>query len=947
MILTEAQRLVLKTNSPESKLYLSIYKPTTLLACRVNMATPEHGAVAITFDGVTAGAYTNVFKWATVLVGTSAGKDDIGTIWARSCTSTVLTVGMNSIHWANDYYITVLNFVDVWNRPFSLSLEDDEIVYAIDGDTAFTSEDIELGTFIKMGGNYAGFVGDQVNWNASGSVNVADNTVDYVWEFEGGDVSTHSGSVVGNVTYNTAGHYKTKLTATSSNGHVNISYRYVSIYDRLGANAPYEFVGSENFSGSREEGGWVVDSWIGEDEVPSIIRNTPAIVFARHNFGGTESDLFKIMFSGYVIEKGIRYNHLSKMVECLLGSGSEVMKLRPMTAVSVDSANTAVAWTQVTEMTVKKFLYYYLNYYSTALACFDVVVDTGFDTYTKYYETSNSRLFENIIDIVNKAREGNAVFSRSGIMYVEREPKVVEDFSSTVDETFGLEDSDYLEEVYIEESLEKRHGSLQIGGFSFSGLEADDTTPLLSQAPDADYIFYSGDFSDKQGYAVDDQSELNQMAGSIYANDNAKYKNVEVTLFPLYLNFDIAPLESIPVSVSSSKNNAGISWASKKFYCREMSLDLYNEILSLVVKLILHEIVSSTYIFDGETIEIPEPMIPAEPGIEIPDFEDYDWPDLTPGDWDFNPPYLPPEPVDPGDETTCPTDAPANGPFTTSYGGYVKLASDQTYKVEFAYNVVLRSSSHDNKTYYEIHGSFLEWDAVAGGWVLSADDDFYTVKAYNSAGELVAPGVKDAVTSNVLRTGTFDNTDSTQISKIAIEITGGGQSLEPTDVTIGGGEDTNEVEWGAYGSGIWIFGKSTSQYDRTRNFLSQITVTLPTHKTQSINYRVAGNVNHTVISGTVYAFNAISASIRDVTVFSDTTEYPIIRYDFDESGVDDECPTCNAAYFLCSVQGQVHASLPSNYINEINHWWWITFKATKMIDFTQFKLYNVCPAGTA
>ena len=944
MILTEAQRLVLKTNSPESKLYLSIYKPTTLLACRVNMATPEHGAVAITFDGVTAGAYTNVFKWATVLVGTSAGKDDIGTIWARSCTSTVLTVGMNSIHWANDYYITVLNFVDVWNRPFSLSLEDDEIVYAIDGDTAFTSEDIELGTFIKMGGNYAGFVGDQVNWNASGSVNVADNTVDYVWEFEGGDVSTHSGSVVGNVTYNTAGHYKTKLTATSSNGHVNISYRYVSIYDRLGANAPYEFVGSENFSGSREEGGWVVDSWIGEDEVPSIIRNTPAIVFARHNFGGTESDLFKIMFSGYVIEKGIRYNHLSKMVECLLGSGSEVMKLRPMTAVSVDSANTAVAWTQVTEMTVKKFLYYYLNYYSTALACFDVVVDTGFDTYTKYYETSNSRLFENIIDIVNKAREGNAVFSRSGIMYVEREPKVVEDFSSTVDETFGLEDSDYLEEVYIEESLEKRHGSLQIGGFSFSGLEADDTTPLLSQAPDADYIFYSGDFSDKQGYAVDDQSELNQMAGSIYANDNAKYKNVEVTLFPLYLNFDIAPLESIPVSVSSSKNNAGISWASKKFYCREMSLDLYNEILSLVVKLILHEIVSSTYIFDGETIEIPEPMIPAEPGIEIPDFEDYDWADLTPGDWNYNPPFLPPEPIEvPIDdpEDSCPTDAPENS-FSASYGATTILNGIPTSSIKLNFPVVLRSSLlHTHSSQYEIN-CYVETKNELGIWVKSDDDDFYEVYAKLNGG-LVATGVKDAVSNLDKRTGTFSVVEDEEIDQIEIKFTLAETMI--TDVTDPDGNATH-FDWGDLGNGLGIWAYKRMEYSqRGNNFATNwVTVAGTFPAGTEILYRQFGNVDYAG-SGSDPIIDYLKYVItNDPTVlYTEEVDARSVAYDHEE----ELNIVAQATSLKLGVQVKTSGSV---YIyNTMTHSGWLYFyiiPGVRMV-FNSFKLMNVCPVVEA
>lgn len=817
MLLTEDQRLTIKTNSPESKLYLSIYRPTTLLACRVNMASPAHGATAITFDGITDGAYTNVFKWATVLVGTEAGKDDIGTIWARSCTSTVLTVGINSIHWADNLYITVLNFVDIWNRPFSLELDGDEIVYSIDGDTAFTTEDIELGTFIKMGGNYAGFAGDQVYWDASESENVEDNSVSYVWEFEGGDISIHSGSTAGYVTYDTPGHYKTKLTATSSNDHVNVSYRYVSIYDPIGSNAPYEFVGADNFSGSREEGGWIVDAWIGEDEVPSIIKNIPAIVFARHNFGGTNSDIFKILFSGYVIEKNIRYSHISKTVECLLGSASEVMKLRPMTAVSVDSADTAEAWTQVSKMTVKKFLYYYLNYYTTALACFDVSVGDGFDTYVKYYETNNGWLYDNIDQIVNKSREGRAVFNREGIMYVEREPKSVNNFLSTVDETFELEDSDYLEEVYIEEKLENEMGSLQIGGFSFSGNESDETTPLLAQAPDDDYIFYSGDFTDKQGYAVSSQAELNQMAGTIYAYDNGKYQNVEITLFPLYLNFDIAPLESIPVSVSQSKNNAGVLWEQKKFYCKEMSIDLYNEQLSLVVKIILSEIIPLTYIYDGITIEVIPPMLEALPNIEIPDFEDYSWPGLTPFPFpNINPPYIP-EPIDEDTGAGCPTDAPANGPYFLWSG---ILSNNTSVRKDAILDCVIRTSSYNNRTTYEINGRFQKWNSTTSEYE-DTTDDFFVVKAYDVNNNLVATGVNDAVTSAYKRTGKLEAPAATEIRRIAL-VLNDSAVLRPANVVQENSADhgvvTSEpLTWGYDGSGIWVMQKEVINTDTFGN----------------------------------------------------------------------------------------------------------------------------------
>lgn len=725
MLLTEDQRLTIKTNSPESKVYLSIYKPTTLLACRVNMASPDRGEVGIVFDSVTAGAYTNVFKWATVLVGTATGKDDVGRIWARECSSDTLIVGLNSLEWADDLYITVLNFVDIWNRPFSIYLSGDTIVYEIDGDTEFASEDVELGTFVCMGGNYAGFAGDQVYWSAEDSENVFDNSVDYVWEFEGGDVSIHSGSIAGNVTYNTPGYYKTKLTATSSNGAVNIGYRYVSIHDPIGNNAPYELIDITNFSGTREEGGWIIDSAVIQDSFSNVYTGFPAVLFARHNFGGTNSDLFKILFSGYVIEKSANYNHISKTVECSLGSASEYMLQRPMTSVSVDSVATASAWSEVSEMTIKKFLYFYLNYFTTALSCFDIKVRSGFDTYVKYFETENISLYENVYNIVNKTREGNAVFDRLGTMWVEQEPRILQDFSSNVSGTFGLEDSDYLDSVYIEESGEE-YGSLQLGGFVYTGTTVNTNTPVLSKAPDDKYVFYSGRVFDKQGYAIESQDELNKMSGSFYTHHRAKYKHVEVPLLPLYLNFDIAPLESVPVSITEDKNNIGISWDDKLFYIFEMSMEIYSESLSSIMRIFLHEVTTGII---GTTVIIPQPVEEnIDDGVNPGDFPIFPEPNI-----EF-PPYLPtePEPIDDCHDFY-------SGPYILYADKSLiigsEVASERIAKIYYPCNIRSATVNADNPTELYIKA---DWQKYTTTWINAEEDDYYTVDAIDESGAVVA-----------------------------------------------------------------------------------------------------------------------------------------------------------------------------------------------------------------
>lgn len=725
MLLTEEQRLLLKTNESESRGYLSIYRPTTLLACQVNMAEPYVGAVGIVFDNVTAGAYTNVFKWATVLVGTEAGKNDVATIWARECSATTLIVGLNSINWQNDLYITVLNFVDVWNRPFSFYFDGEQIIYEIDGDTAFASTDAELGTFVNMGSNYAGFVGDKVNWDASASENVGGNSVSYVWNFEGGDISIHSGSVAGDVTYNTAGHYKTKLTATASNGYVNVGYRYVSIYDRTGVNSPNDLVLSNDFSGNRNEGGWIANVMIGQDSVAGIIAGLPAVIFAEHNVGGQDLALFNILFSGYVIEKTGSYNHVEKSAEFLLGSGHERMMLRPMTQISVDSVALATAWYQVTDMTVKKFLYYYLNYYTTALACFDIRIRNGFTTNVRYFETEAISIYENLVNIINKTRGGLPVFDRQGTMWVEYEPSVPDSYCTNVSGTFLLEDDDFLGEVYIEEALHGGIGSLQIGGFIDAGAASGSNTPVLSESPDTSYIYYFGTSVNRQGFAIVSQDELNVICGNIYAHENAVYKHVETTLFGMYLNFDIAPLECIPVSVSSDKNNLGISWNNKSFYCKEASLDFMPDSLSILYKLILHEVTQG---FAGETLVIPQPIEEnIDPGVDPGDFPIFPMPNIN------FPPFVPTlPPIDPNCRIT------ANGAYKVYPEKFLifnsLVFSERTLYLHYPCEI---RDSGDYPTKLRLVGLFQKKDGST--WkTYNTDNDYFTVEAINESGGLVA-----------------------------------------------------------------------------------------------------------------------------------------------------------------------------------------------------------------
>src|SRR3990167_9588064 len=159
-IVSTSELALLRERPHSTKLWLSIYKPSTVLSARVNDASIAVGEYQITYDnGV--GTWGNIRSGMTMLVGTAAGKADKGRIRVRSATASVITVAENShINWADDDYLTVLAFYEIWPVYARYTLSGDTVTWYKDYDVAYTNQNgVGLGTIINMGSHWAGFTG--------------------------------------------------------------------------------------------------------------------------------------------------------------------------------------------------------------------------------------------------------------------------------------------------------------------------------------------------------------------------------------------------------------------------------------------------------------------------------------------------------------------------------------------------------------------------------------------------------------------------------------------------------------------------------------------------------------------------------------------------------------------------------------------------------------------
>ena len=131
-ITTASERATLRLRPHSTKLWMSIYKPSTILACQVNSASITVSEVTIPYDNVTAGSYSNIKDGMTLMVGSAPGKSDLGRVRVRNASSAVIWVGRNSnINWSDNLYLTVIDFFEVWPIFQRIEIVNDSIVVLV------------------------------------------------------------------------------------------------------------------------------------------------------------------------------------------------------------------------------------------------------------------------------------------------------------------------------------------------------------------------------------------------------------------------------------------------------------------------------------------------------------------------------------------------------------------------------------------------------------------------------------------------------------------------------------------------------------------------------------------------------------------------------------------------------------------------------------------------
>jgi len=228
--LTAPQLAKLRADKQFSRLGLAFPAAATVYAARVNQTFTTHDLVAqVTIDGGS-GTIGSVLPGMTVLVGSSAGAQDVGICRVRAAwTSAIAKIGEGSeINWANDLYLTVIDDFQAWAKHVRIV---SNVAY-MDYDAAYTNQHSICDPVPVLGADVVGTAGVAIAFTSAASYVPAGGSVaSRVWSAtpSAGVIISASTSAATSITFPAAGTYRVSCAVTSAGGKTFTGHRTVVI----------------------------------------------------------------------------------------------------------------------------------------------------------------------------------------------------------------------------------------------------------------------------------------------------------------------------------------------------------------------------------------------------------------------------------------------------------------------------------------------------------------------------------------------------------------------------------------------------------------------------------------------------------------------------------------------------------------------------------------------
>lgn len=625
----------LRSQPQSTKLHLSIFEPQIIFQAQINDGNITRNARIITYDNVSLGSFSAIENGFTMWIGTTPGGQEVGKIRVRSATSTTLTVSENSnIAWADNLYLTVFRYVELWpvypriiNNPANI----EDTIWYKDYDIPYTNQNSILGTYVNMGPHRAARRDPSglasIYYSSTGSHNLLGDSLSYNWFFEGATVTGSTAADPGYINYDHSGNFVTRLIISGSSGSIDTSYRYITI-------DPPEYQWQLNqFSGSRGEGGYTVSITV-HDIIP-LQEHAVVVLYkestygnAVSNLGGNYPNASDIFFSGYIDRDSISYDYESSEVSFDALSLTGQMKESSGFSVSVGSKAVPAYWYELLDMDGKRALYHYLRWHTTALMIGDFQW-SGDDYKIQFFDSDRESMYDALNNYMRDTLVGQVVSDRQGKVWMEIEARAYTNPTGTFTPIMDITKRDWMNTPTIEERLSPEVSFMEYGGVAFSGTVTGTFAASIGSAPGTTPDFH-GTVENHEGLALLGQSQLNSLVGNLFANANSPFPSVSMDLGINAANLDIAPQEALGLHIARGdtvRNLAidglyipdSMSWRYEpKGFSLLPQVDLTQLVNGIVGETVIIPIDPSENIGGG--FNVPGLQVPIVPGLSLPAF---------------------------------------------------------------------------------------------------------------------------------------------------------------------------------------------------------------------------------------------------------------------------------------------------------------------------------------
>ncbi|MHC4196178.1 MAG: hypothetical protein ACYSQZ_09655 [Planctomycetota bacterium] len=506
--------------------YLSVHRPVTVFTGRVNGA-PSDPYVSITWSSGATGTASSIgtsgapVPGNTLLVGSSAGAQDKGTVRVRSWTPagpTDPTTGTLEIAETDDTgpqienndFLTILLDFRLWAKAPRLVQDGQNVTFFEDYDIAYTNQTnlwyptavagppaiIYLGS---DGTAVASFVGDRSTAHASGAtITTSGATITtYAWTAHGSSELTSAsqgteGSPV-TFTYSAAGQYLVSLQVTDSNGNSHITYTWTFVIDPAAPTtngAAYVDFDAANDNTDWGSGGGEQNFTVhGVASVAQFPRDT-MVVHAKRGILATETGTWPfradVLDWGWILNNTIVQNPINNTTSFRVAGITRLMNNLKTYAASLTDNLAPNSWVQAKDMTIDRLASYLFKWRST-LDSMTPVIFSGYSALIQRQDFGPTTLLQQVQGEMVKDAWAKVVSNHQGVVYIQIDYNlqlVAERAAATTRKTLHKGIWAGVVNVVERQEYETPAGKVKTAGIVYAGGgDLTNVTPLFCEAP--------------------------------------------------------------------------------------------------------------------------------------------------------------------------------------------------------------------------------------------------------------------------------------------------------------------------------------------------------------------------------------------------------------------------------------------------------------------------------